>query len=92
MYYNGNRQLVWLLYDKSLLIVASFHSHGSHHSSFRHFPRDTQSEHRIDSYPIGFHLISVIPMKSYRYPSHETTSRFLVLESCEILVSELDGI
>ena len=51
--------------------------------------QEIQSEHRNDS---DFYLISVKPMKSYRHPNHVTIFRFLVLESYEILVSELNEI
>ena len=54
--------------------------------------QEIQCDHRTDSDPRGFYLISVKPMKSYRHPSHRTALGSLVFESYGTLVSELDGI
>ena len=54
--------------------------------------QEIQFDHRIDSDPIGFYLISIKPMKSSWYHSHRTTFGSVVLESYRIRVSELDGV
>ena len=77
-------------YSKLSLILQLMSSIYSSVQKHRNTSQEIQSDHRTDSDPIEFHLISVKPMKSSWYRSHRTTFGSLMLKSYENVVSETD--